>query len=496
VTIPADKDVPESTPLDLTLTISTPGAVITVGGVPDAMNYHSVMPKVTVAATGQDGDSPIDVTAKLTGVDVTYAAEAGESGESLAEDFSVKTLDLTIKGKQATPTDALSLALADLSGTLDLTGMPKDAEANLNDSLQSGLTIDLAMSYGAGAMSLNTSENGQPAKMTAKVLGGSLGMAMQAAGFHFDVHNKDLILDIAGTDETGKPLSIAGQFADIASTVDLAGQNWPRTEDFDAALKAGLKVAGGVGIGASTLNIRDNAGQNSIAINLAEASTAFALEAAQMHYASGAKGLTFKVASPDIPVGDVAFDLGELAFSFILPMQKSETPVPFSFVTKLIDIKLPDALWSMADPAGTLPHDPATLIIDTSGTATLTQDIGTKTVDQAAPPGLLHSLYVAQILFSGAGAKVTAKGGFTFDNSDTTTFDGMPLPTGKLDIAGEGVNGVINNLVTMGVLQTEQAMQARMAISMFSLNDIAKDTLTSVLEFKDKHFFANGAQLQ
>jgi hypothetical protein len=39
-------------------------------------------------------------------------------------------------------------------------------------------------------------------------------------------------------------------------------------------------------------------------------------------------------------------------------------------------------------------------------------------------------------------------------------------------------------------------MGARMMMSMFANPGAAADELTSTLEFKDKHFFANGQQLQ
>jgi len=72
----------------------------------------------------------------------------------------------------------------------------------------------------------------------------------------------------------------------------------------------------------------------------------------------------------------------------------------------------------------------------------------------------------------------------------------MPLPTGKIDIKATGVNALIDKLVSMGLVPQDQAMQGRMMLSMFANSSATNDEITSTLEFKDKHFFANGQQLQ
>ena len=56
--------------------------------------------------------------------------------------------------------------------------------------------------------------------------------------------------------------------------------------------------------------------------------------------------------------------------------------------------------------------------------------------------------------------------------------------------------GLLDALVSMGMLSEDDAMGARMMIAMFANPGAGEDELTSVLEFKDKGFFANGQQLQ
>ena len=154
----------------------------------------------------------------------------------------------------------------------------------------------------------------------------------------------------------------------------------------------------------------------------------------------------------------------------------------------------------MADPGKALKHDPATLIIETKGQATMTRDIFADATalegGSTAAPGLLNALDLTKLSLKALGAEIVSSGAFTFDNSDMTTFSGVPAPTGKIDIKATGVNAVIDTLVKMGMVPQDQATQYRMMLSMFANTSATADEMTSTLEFKDKHFFANGQQLQ
>jgi hypothetical protein len=112
-------------------------------------------------------------------------------------------------------------------------------------------------------------------------------------------------------------------------------------------------------------------------------------------------------------------------------------------------------------------------------------------------PVQLHALDVTELRLNAAGAEVTGNGALTFDNADTTTFPGMPMPAGKLDLKIVGANGLVDKLVQLGLLPEDQAMAARMMMGLFA-NAVegSDDTLTSTLEFRDKGLFVNGQRLQ
>lgn len=509
LSMPAAAGVAGAKPTDLTMMVTMPDAAITASGVPDSLSYETDMPTVEVAVdtTEGEGDSAtkVDLSVKLTGVTGTYLIEAAEVGTNLTQDFAAKTLDVSAKTTGSDPQSnvTVALSLTDFGGKAEITGMPADGMADLKTAMQSGMTMDASATYGIGSVDISGQDAGKPIKLTGSLGGGGFNLAMSGSTFHSDASNKSITLNMAATDQsTQTDFVFTGTLADFNSQVDIDGMVWDDIQDFPAALKAGLKMTIGLGIGASSFDFASGAGDNltKLKASVGGSNTAFALDALQLHYAAGSKAVLLSITAPDIPVPYLTIELGELAFDLAMPVAKSATPAAFTFLTRIVDLKVPDALWAMIDPAGSLPHTPATLIIDTKGTATLTKDLITDVTNLEAGttelPGQLNSLDLTQLLARVAGAEVTAAGAFTFDNTDTTTIPDMPYPTGKIDIKAVGVNALIDKLVAMGLLPEDQAMEGRMMLSMFANTSADKDEMTSTLEFKDKHFFANGQQLQ
>ena len=318
-----------------------------------------------------------------------------------------------------------------------------------------------------------------------------------------DFAAKSFDLKVKGTDpKTQSAFDMSASIADFGGKVAIDGMPGGTITDLNAALKAGFAVDGGFKYGATSFDINANdAGKpTKVAGSLGGGDLAITMDASKLHYASGSKAVSLTINSPDIPVPDLTVGLGEAAFDLLMPVAKSDSSADFALLTKIVDLKVSDAIWGMIDPTAALPHDPATLIIDTKGTATMTKDIMAEANavegGNDAPPGMLNSLNLNQFDLKIAGAEVTGNGAFTFDNSDMTTFSGVPAPTGKIDIKATGVNALIDTLVKMGLLPQDQVMQGRMMLAMFANTSTTADEITSTLEFKDKHFFANGQQLQ
>jgi hypothetical protein len=218
----------------------------------------------------------------------------------------------------------------------------------------------------------------------------------------------------------------------------------------------------------------------------------------RLKYAANANAAALSLTSADIPLPSIDVSYDEAAFNLEMPLAKSETPADFAFLTRLVGLTVSEPVWAMIDPTGALPHDGATLIIDAKGKATVQSDIFANMEDDMSTPpsGELNALDLSELRFSIAGAELTGNGALTFDNTDMTTFSGMPLPTGKVDLKLTGANTLLDKIVEMGYLSQDDVMGYKMMAGMFTNSAPDKDELTSTLEFKDKGFYANGQKLQ
>ena len=72
----------------------------------------------------------------------------------------------------------------------------------------------------------------------------------------------------------------------------------------------------------------------------------------------------------------------------------------------------------------------------------------------------------------------------------------MPEPTGKIDVTITGVNKLVDNLIALGLLPSDEAMGFRMMLGLFTRPGGAPDMVTSAIEFRDGGIFANGMPLQ
>lgn len=394
----------DAKPTTIKLDVAMPGASIIASGTPEAINYKTDAPEVSIKLGSIDGTDAQKVNAtgeiRLTGLAGTYVTEPGDL-QTLTEDFSLKALNAAVSGSDQASNSEFTLTanLADIVAKAAIKSPKGSDMADLQGALAKGATMDVGFTYGATSFDVNATDAGKPTQISGSLGGGSLAMAMDAA---------------------------------------------------------------------------------------------------RLDYSTDSKTVALKIASPDIPIPDAAVNWGQAAFHLLMPVSKSDTPADFALMLNLTDLSVADGIWAMIDPTGGLKHDPATLVIDTKGKVTLTKDLLTDAtgLENAEPPGQLNAFDLTALTLRALGAELTGAGSFTFDNSDTATFGGVPAPTGKIDLKATGVNALIDTLVKMGFVPEDQAMQGRMMLSMFANTSTTADEMTSTLEFKDKHFFANGQQLQ
>ncbi len=301
--------------------------------------------------------------------------------------------------------------------------------------------------------------------------------------------------------QTTATARIAASVSDIAGTSSGIMLGSAQPADMAEALREGFTSEGDFTYGPVTIDFDTAEGADTATGKYTSGSgnLVFALDRDRMNYGGGVRDATLTVSGSAIPVPELSAQYAEAAFNLLIPVAQTEEPGDFAFLTRLVDLTISDEAWNLFDPSSVLPRDPATIIIDTTGTARWLVDMLSPT-QPATPseeaPVELHSLDIANLTVRAVGAEVTGKGAFTFDNTDLTTFQGMPAPTGTMDLTIVGANALIDRLIQLGVLPEDQAMGARMMMGLFARPGEGEDTLTSTLEFKDKGFYANGQRLQ
>jgi len=195
--------------------------------------------------------------------------------------------------------------------------------------------------------------------------------------------------------------------------------------------------------------------------------------------------------------------LEALSGTLELPVTGSPDPQPFVYDFALNGVTVSDRIWNLFDPAGGLPRDPATVRLATSGEMGTTMDLldipALMALEQSNKnPFSIHAMTLNDLYVDAVGAKLSGTGDFTFDMDDLDTFDGIPAPTGVLDMQIVGANGLIDKMIEMGLVESEEAMGARMMLGIFARPGDAEDSLVSKIEIDGASgaIMANGQRMR
>ncbi|SMX40440.1 DUF2125 domain-containing protein [Maliponia aquimaris] len=227
----------------------------------------------------------------------------------------------------------------------------------------------------------------------------------------------------------------------------------------------------------------------------------FALSESELTYAVSATGQTIALSGPEIPL-PINFSASDIGFALTMPLMPGDAPQDASLSIILGEFATTDMLWNIFDPGQMLPREPATIALNLDAKVSpLVSLLDTDKMEELAMtggmPGELNALTISDLVVQAVGAVITGSGAFTFDNTDLATFDGVPRPEGKLELNVAGANGLIDTLIAMGLMGEEDAMGARMMLSMFTVPGDAPDTATSTIEINAQgHVLANGQRIQ
>lgn len=195
--------------------------------------------------------------------------------------------------------------------------------------------------------------------------------------------------------------------------------------------------------------------------------------------------------------------LKEVAFSTALPLRKLDTAGLFKYSTRFDGVELDDRVWALFDPSGALPHDPAMFELDV--TSAVTSKV--EWLNFLAVPDVMstlggnlpiepENLTIKTLALEAAGAKLNASAAFTFDVTDLETYEGLPRPDGQIEVNIQGLNALLDTLISMGLVADSDAMGARMMLATVT-KAVGEDHLTSKIEMSPEgHVLANGNRLK
>lgn len=273
--------------------------------------------------------------------------------------------------------------------------------------------------------------------------------------------------------------------------------------DTQGAYAAGFAFDGTFTYGAGQTNIEGTSEGEAFSMASSSDGGRFAasIDAERLAYDVEQANTKVAITTADLPF-PIELAMASVGLKLEAPIQASEEVKPFGFAMNLTDFTMSDVLWGMFDPAGALPRDPATIALDATGTAKVLLNVLDPAVaetldDSDEVPAELHSLKLNELLVSLVGAELTGTGDFTFDNTNTEEFDGVPAPTGVANLQLTGANALIDKLIGMGLMSENDAMGARMMMGMMAVAGDQPDTLNSTIEFtEDGQILANGQRIK
>ena len=416
-----------------------------------------------------------------------------ENGDGTVSVTMSETYPMTIANTTDGVETVVTMALKQSGMSMTVSGTPEEMTYDIEATTYS-ITLDSVMEAGTD----------MPAEMSL-TLNNMAGSYVTTAGdlrnIDYDIGAESADVVVVVTDpETGTAVNFSGKMNDLATTASMAIP--ANTTDPQMMFAAGMEMAGGYTFGASSFVFTANdptTGDTSGTATAMGGSTDFSFDNSAMAYDTTTQGLNIELTSAAMPF-PVKLSLADLGLGILFPLAKSDAPSDWAASLNLTDLAVNDEIWGIIDAGNVLPHDPATVTLDLSGTATMFNDLldpaQAEAVAAAEVPGELNSVDINDLTVKIAGAEVMGTGAFTFDNTDTTTIPGMPRPEGSMEVKINGVNGLLDKLVSMGLIPEDQAMMPRMMMGMFA-TVVGEDQLTSKIEIDaDGGIFANGQQIQ
>ncbi len=296
--------------------------------------------------------------------------------------------------------------------------------------------------------------------------------------------------------DEGVNIDLAMTLEDLSSTSAGTMSPFAAGQDLAELLRSGLSSDGTFSYAAARYEL-DATGPDGPVVVLGSAATGTIdarLDADGLRYGGSNTDVELSVTAPGQMMPPVNLSIAETEGELMMPLVASEEVQDFGLSLTLDGVALGEEIWSLIDPAGALPRDPAAVALDVTGKGQLKFDLpdAEQVPTDAEEIGSVDRIDINQLALSLAGADLTGTGAFTFDNTASP-----PQPSGQVDLRLEGANALIDRLVQIGVIPEDQAMQARLMLGLFARPGDGEDTLVSTIEVReDGAVIANGQRIR
>lgn len=339
----------------------------------------------------------------------------------------------------------------------------------------------------AGALTVSLSDYSGTYHVTGDALM-TIDQDMRIGGVQFDMT----------LDDGDMSAKVLGTIQDVAALAKIAIPRGMSSSDPAQAYRDGLasKVTYSTGTGSWVIDAETEDGPFKGEFTSTNSTGDMAASTEGMRLASMGNEMAIVVRPAGMPL---AFEgrADALGMELEMPMAASAQSAPLGLDLTISQLQVSDLLWGMMDPTGQLPHDPVSLRLDLDGMARLDRDLfDPEQMMQPSAPGELDSLDLKTLSLSLLGASLDGQGALTFDNTDKETFGGAPVPVGQVTLKGQGINGLLDKLVAMGLVPQDQVMMGRMMMGMFA-EQTGEDELTSTIDFQPGgQILANGQRIR
>ena len=410
-----------------------------------------------------------DITLTFSDDDVTMVTEVGdmsfvEQGDGTVLVTMDESYPMVITGADGV---VITIDVTQTNLALVVSGEP--------DAMNYAVTAD---SYGIAfrdAVDGDVTFTGD-ASLTASGLSGSYVVTsgeMQEIVSDLTASSVDVLVDFQLPGGNGEYITGAAKINNLTSVGEATIPMDVDMDNPDNIFIDGFGFSGGYEIASAdyVFDINAEGDQASGSVTTGSVSLSAEMNAQTVAYQSATQDISVSLLTSEFPL-PVEMSMAQYGVNFRMPVGVTEEPAPFALGFDLVDLEISEMLWSIFDPGAVLPRDPATLQIGLSGTAKALIDLfdpaNADAFDSPEVPYEPYSLSIDTLRLSAAGALITGGGSFTFDNSDTQTFAPLPRPEGDALVEITGLNGLLDNLVAMGLVPEDQVMGPRMMMGMFA----------------------------